>query len=61
MGKSCQFMAESSAQDMIMAGCYCLTFLLSPAFSKKSGGILLLAFRDAWCVACVARRVVPNF
>ena len=30
---------------------YCL---LSPAFSKKSGGTLFLAFRGAW-------RVVPNF
>ena len=33
--------------------------VLSPAFSKKSGGTLFLAFRGAWCVArgawCVAR------
>ena len=33
--------------------------LLSPAFSKKSGGTLFLVFRGAWCVArgawCVAR------
>ena len=25
--------------------------LLSPAFSKKSGGTLFLVFRGAWCVA----------
>ena len=25
-------------------------FLLSPAFSKKSGGTLFLVFRGAWCV-----------
>ena len=33
--------------------------LLSPAFSKKSGGTLFLVFRGAWCVArgawCVVR------
>ena len=33
--------------------------LLSPAFSKKSGGTLFLVFRGAWCVVrdawCVAR------
>ena len=26
-------------------------YLLSPAFSKKSGGTLFLVFRGAWCVA----------
>ena len=26
-------------------------FLLSPAFSKKSGGTLFLVFRGVWCVA----------
>ena len=34
-------------------------FLLSPAFSKKSGGTLFLVFRGAWCVVrgawCVVR------
>ena len=33
--------------------------LLSPAFSKKSGGTLFSAFRSAWCVVgsawCVVR------
>ena len=28
----------------------CVTMLLSPAFSKKSGGTLFLVFRGAWCV-----------
>ena len=32
--------------------------LLSPAFSKKSGGTLFLVFRGAWCVARGAWRVV---
>ena len=27
-------------------------FLLSPAFSKKSGGTLFLAFSRVWCVVC---------
>ena len=43
-------------------------FLLSPAFSKKSGGTLFLVFRGAWCVVrgawCVVRGawcVVPSF
>ena len=27
-------------------------FLLSPAFSKKSGGTLFLVFRGVWCVVC---------
>ena len=31
--------------------------LLSPAFSKKSGGTLFLVFRGAWCVARGAWRV----
>ena len=42
--------------------------LLSPAFSKKSGGTLFLVFRGAWCVARGAWRVargawcvVPSF
>ena len=30
---------------------YHIFFLLSPAFSKKSGGTLFLVFRGAWCVA----------
>ena len=37
----------------------CVTMLLSPAFSKKSGGTLFLVFRGAWCVVrgawCVVR------
>ena len=40
-------------------------FLLSPAFSKKSGGTLFLVFRGAWCMVrgawcmvCGAWRVV---
>ena len=36
-------------------------FLLSPAFSKKSGGTLFLVFRGAWCVARGAWCVVPSF
>ena len=43
-------------------------FLLSPAFSKKSGGTLFLVFRGAWCMARGAWRVargawcvVPSF
>ena len=28
-----------------------IIFLLSPAFSKKSGGTLFLVFSGAWCVA----------
>ena len=32
-------------------------FLLSPAFSKKSGGTLFLVFRGAWCVVRGAWRV----
>ena len=31
--------------------------LLSPAFSKKSGGTLFLVFRGAWCVARGAWRM----
>ena len=32
--------------------------LLSPAFSKKSGGTLFLVFHGAWCVARGAWRAV---
>ena len=35
--------------------------LLSPAFSKKSGGALFLVFRGTWCVALGAWCVVPSF
>ena len=35
--------------------------LLSPAFSKKSGGTLFLVFRGAWCVARGAWCMVPSF
>ena len=35
-----------------------LSMLLSPAFSKKSGGTLFLVFRGAWCVVGGAWRVV---
>ena len=34
--------------------CFVLFLLMSPAFSKKSGGTLFLAVRGAWCVV-VAR------
>ena len=37
---------------------YAVRVSLSPAFSKKSGGTLCLAFRGAWCVAHGAWRVV---
>ena len=39
---------------LLFMNCY---FLLSPAFSKKSGGTLFLVFRGAWCVVRGAWRV----
>ena len=42
----------NSAEDKLV-----IFFLLSPAFSKKSGGTLFLVFRGAWCVVRGAWRV----
>ena len=45
-------------QGPVVQSIVSLISLLSPAFSKKSGGTLFLVFSGAWCVARGAWRVV---